>query len=198
MGKRRLDKALADYKDTIQADIRWRPFQLNDSLPKGKGLNKMEMYKEKFGEERIQSMIPYMQSIGDECGIKFSYGGNIGNTFDSHRFIWKARDSDGGELQNKLVDALFAAYFENEQSLSDPAVLRACASTAGLDSGITESLLNDETIGKDAVRRELIEFRSKWNCSGVPLFIVNGQYPLSGAQPPEAFCEIFDTVLNNK
>merc|ERR1712176_432830 len=138
-----------------------------------------------------------MQSVGDECGIQFSYGGNIGNTFDSHRFIWKARDisSGDGELQNKMVDALFAAYFENEQSLSDHAVLRACAATAGMDSETTESLLNDETIGKDEVRKELIEFRSKWNCSGVPLFIVNGQYPLSGAQPPEAFCEIFDTVL---
>jgi len=195
VGKRRLEKALANFKDTIQADIRWRPFQLNGSLPKGKGVNKMEMYKEKFGAERIQSMIPYMQTVGDECGIKFSYGGNIGNTFDSHRFIWKARDSGGSELQDKLVDALFEAYFENEQSLSDPSVLRACAASAGLDSKTTESLLNDESVGRDAVKRELTEFRTKWNCSGVPLFIVNGQYPLSGAQPPEAFVEIFESLV---
>ena len=154
----------------------------------------MQMYEEKFGAERIQSMIPYMATVGEEVGIKFSYGGNIGNTLDSHRFIWKAREIGGSALQDKLVDALFAAYFENEQSLSDHKVLEACAKQAGMPAETITELLQNESIGRSEVQDEMIQFRSQWNCTGVPLFVVNGKYPLSGAQPPEAFAEIFAKI----
>jgi len=197
VGKKRLEAALARYESTIDAQVFWRPFQLNDSLPRGKGLNKMEMYAQKFGADRIRSMIPYMQGVGKEVGIDFSYGGFIGNTLDSHRFIWQARKTGGGELQNKMVDALFAAYFEHEQSLGDASVLRDCAKQAGMPLQTTNMLLEDETVGQAEVEKERREFRSKWNCTGVPLFIVDGKYPLSGAQPPEAFCEVFETLLES-
>jgi len=197
VGKRRLETALASHDKSIEADIRWRPFQLNDNLPKGKGVDKLEMYKEKFGTERIQAMIPRMKTVGDEVGIRFSYGGFIGNTFDSHRFIWQARETGGSNLQDKMVNALFAAYFENEQSLGDPSILKACADSAGIPPDVTNRLLQDETIGKTEVEKERNEFLKKWNCTGVPLFIVDGKYPLSGAQPPEAFFDIFEEILND-
>lgn len=192
-----METALANYESRIDADIFWRPFQLNPNLPRGKGKNKMEMYKEKFGADRIRAMVPHMKSVGEEVGIDFSYGGFIGNTFDSHRFIWKAREIGGSRLQNKMVDALFAAYFENEQSLGDPSVLRECAQAAGMLSPTIELLLNDESIGWAEVETERKEFQQKWNCSGVPLFIVNGKYPMSGGQPPEAFAEIFEILLKS-
>lgn len=197
MGKRRLEKALANHKSNIDAEIKWRPFQLDASLPRGTGYNKMEMYQQKFGADRIRSMIPYMRKVGKEVGIDFSYGGSIGNTFDSHRFIWQAREVGGSDLQDKMVDALFEAYFENEQSLGDPKVLEESANTAGMPADITTKLLQDDTLGAAAVEQERTAFRSKWNCTGVPLFIVDGKYPLSGAQPAEAFDEIFDEILES-
>lgn len=197
MGKRRLETALARHSDKLDADVRWRPFQLNDGLPKGKGVNKMEMYSQKFGADRIRSMIPHMKQVGDEVGINFSYGGFIGNTLDSHRFIWKAREIGGTELQDKMVEAFFAAYFEQEKSLGDPEVLESCADAAGMPKEVTRALLDDETIGKAEVEKERKEFGRKWNCRGVPLFVVDGKYPLSGAQPPEAFDEIFEEILEN-
>ena len=197
VGKRRLETALLRQSDKLEVDVRWRPFQLNDGLPKGKGVNKMEMYEQKFGADRIRAMIPRMKEVGQEVGINFSYGGYIGNTLDSHRFIWKARELGGKDLQDKMVEALFAAYFEQEKSLGDPDVLKECADAAGMPKEVTKSLLEDETIGKVEVEKERREFGRKWNCRGVPLFVVDGKYPLSGAQPPEAFDDIFEEILDN-
>mmetsp|Transcript_13698 Transcript_13698/g.19755 ORF Transcript_13698/g.19755 Transcript_13698/m.19755 type:complete len:192 (+) Transcript_13698:137-712(+) len=189
--------ALARRSDKLDADVYWRPFQLNDALPKGKGVDKMELYKQKFGADRIRSMIPHMKQVGEEVGIQFSYGGFIGNTLDSHRFIWKAREIGGTQLQDKMVDAFFGAYFEQEQSLGDPEVLQACAEVAGMPKEVTMELLNDESIAKAEVEKERKEFGRKWNCRGVPLFVIDGKYPLSGAQPPEVFDGIFEEILDN-
>lgn len=191
-----METALARFEQQLEVDVRWRPFQLDSSLPRGKGKNKLQAYAEKFGPDMVKRMVPKMKKVGEEVGIRFSYGGDIGNTLDSHRFIWKAREVGGGDLQNKMVDALFAAYFENEGSMGDPVVLKRCAEEAGMPPEVTDRLLSDETIGRAEVAAELREFRVKWNCRGVPLFIVDGKYPMSGAQPAEAFEEVFEDLLS--
>jgi len=173
----------------------WRPFQLDSTLPKGRGKPKIEAYEEKFGPQMVASMVPRMIKVGKEVGINFSYGGYIGNTFDSHRFIWQARETGGSAMQDAMVEALFKAYFEEEKSMGDPGVLRECAQTAGMPPEITEKLLNDPRIGEAEVERERRHFRSKWNCTGVPLFIVDGRFPMSGAQPAEAFDIVFEDIL---
>ena len=181
----------------IDVDVYWRPFQLNSHLPFGDGVNKMEMYQEKFGSERIRSMIPYMKQVGTECGINFSYGGNIGNTFDSHRLIWKSRTTGGSTLQNSIVEELFKAYFEREQSLGSHDVLQQCAIQAGMSPDIVQEVL-ESNIGKNEVLQEKNDFAKKYNCRGVPLFIIEDKYPLSGAQPPEAFIEIFQELVDDE
>jgi len=158
-------------------------------------VSKLKAYEEKFGADRVASMIPYMKKVGAEHGIEFSYGGAIGNTFDSHRFLWQARETGGSVLQNALVDRLFAAYFENEQSAGDPAVLRECAEDAGFPPDVVDRLLSDETVGKAGVESELKEFRRKWSATGVPLFVINGKIPMSGARDPEDFAEVFRKLL---
>lgn len=158
-------------------------------------MSKLEAYERKFGADRVASMIPYMKKVGAEHGIDFSYGGSIGNTFDSHRFLWQARETGGSVLQNALVDRLFAAYFENEQSAGDPAVLRECAEDAGFPTDVVDRLLSDETVGKAGVESELKEFRRKWSCTGVPLFVVDGKIPVRGAGSPDDFAEVFRSLL---
>lgn len=88
--------------------IRWRPFFLDAHLPKK--LNKLEHYKEKFGAARVARMIPYMVEVGRSCGINFSYGGDIGNTLDSHRLIEYAYVKGGQDKQDAVVNALFRRY----------------------------------------------------------------------------------------
>lgn len=142
----------------------------------------------------MKQMVPQMKKTGQSVGIEFSYGGFVGNTFDSHRLIWKAREEGGSELQDQVVESLFKAYFEEEKSLGEHAVLKECAERAGMDA---TSLLADQSIGRDEVNGEMLEFRSKWRCSGVPMFVIDGAYSLSGAQPPEEILSVLEMSLEN-
>lgn len=139
-------------------------------------------------------MVANMKKVGEEHGISFSYGGSVGNSFNSHRLIWKAREEGGSELQNKMVNEIFRAYFEEEKSLGVSSVLEEAARKAGMETSVISKVLSDESLGKDEVEGEMIEFGRKWNCSGVPLFIIDGKYPLSGAQPATAFKEVFEEI----
>lgn len=167
----------------------WRPFELNPSLPSGRGYNKLQYYNEKFGAERVAQMVPHMKRVGERVGISFSYGGFVGNTFNSHRLIWRAREDGGSALQDKVVESVFRAYFEEEKSLGEASVLRDCAERAGMDTAST--VLDDESAGTGEVRNEMTEFRAKTGCRGVPLFVIDETHVLNGAQPPEAFLEVF-------
>ena len=105
-------------------DVRWRPFQLNPSLPTGRGLDKMQYYYDRFGgPSRVDGMIGQMKAVGRDVGIDFSYGGRVANTLDSHRLIWYARERGGSELQDRMVEELFRAYFTQEKSLGEREVL---------------------------------------------------------------------------
>jgi len=152
----------------------------------------MTYYNHKFGNERVRSIIPHMKDVARKEGIDMSYGGNIGNTFDSHRLIWKALADGGSDLQDKVVEELFQAYFEQEKSLGDHDVLKLCAEKAGMDA---TSLLNDPSMGQEETLAEMEEFRRKYKCSGVPLFVFDGKYALSGAQSPEEITSVFEKLL---
>jgi len=174
-------------------DVRWRPFQLNENLPQ-KGLDKMRYYNERFGAERVGQMIQSMKQVGESLNIRFSYGGSIGNTLDSHRFIRKAWEVGGSELQDKMVESLFKAYFEEERNLGERGVLKLCAERAGMPVDVADELLRDPSIGREQVLREERSYRSKWSCRGVPLFVIDNKYALSGAQPPEEFLTLFEEI----
>lgn len=110
IGKRRLQKALAQV-DQSKVDVRvhWKAFQLNPAAP-APGVNKIEMYKKKFGPEMVQRMLPQMVANGKRDGINFSFGGNSGNTLNSHRLVAFA---DKFGKQDAMNEAVFRAYFEN-------------------------------------------------------------------------------------
>jgi predicted DsbA family dithiol-disulfide isomerase len=165
---------------------------LNANLPKGTGVDKLSYYNQRFGQERVNQIISHMKQVGNSVGIKFSYGGSIGNTFDSHRLIWKAHEEGGSALQDKVVESLFKAYFEEEKSLGEKSVLRDCASRAGMDAS---SLLEDELMGKEETMAELNEFRSKYRVTGVPFMVIDGKFTLSGAQPPEDILFALEELL---
>lgn len=135
-------------------------------------------------------MLSDMDKVGEGEGIKFSYGGFIGNTLNSHRLIWKARELGGSELQDSTVESLFKAYFEEEKSLGENEVLKECALRAGFPADVVETLLDTEE-GMMEVKREETEFRSRWRCRGVPLFVIDGKISLSGAQSKESFLDAF-------
>jgi len=180
VAKRRLESAIqtftAAHPNLFGFKVQWHPFLLDPDLPK-EGDSKMDRYVKKFGQQRVQQMIPYMKSIGQGDGINFSYGGLIASTFDSHRLIeWSAKF--GAEKQNELVEELFKNYFEEEKNIGDAAVLEAAAVKVGLPEA-KQLLANNEEM-KAEVYNSLSTGKSK---RGLP------EYPISSSTTSSSFQE---------
>jgi len=186
IGKKRFESAVAKLDpERVQVQVNWLPFFLDATLP-APGKDKLTHYKHKFGEARTAQMLPYMQEVGKAEGIKFSYGGKIGNTMNSHRLIEFAKTKG---KQDEIVNTLFEAYFEKEQDISDPATLIAAAVKAGLDKDETKRFLESQEL-VDVVKKEVNEAYEK-DISGVPHFSFEGRFQLSGGQDPAVFLNVF-------
>lgn len=174
----------------VEAEIEWLPFFLAPDLPK-EGKNKLEHYNRKFGKDRVERMIPYMKEVGKKDGINFSYGGNVGNTFDSHRLITWAKKFG---KQDEVVEELFKRYFEQEKNLGDLDVLIDAAKDAGLDvAAATEMLKGDGE--RDAVLSDVRMAHSDYGVTGVPFFIFDNKFAFSGAQEPDTIVNVIRQVV---
>lgn len=96
----------------------------------------------------------------------------------------------GSELQDKVVERLFRAYFEENQSLGEHSVLQLCAREAGLLDNVNDFLSNSD-LGNREVQQEKQVYGRAYQCTGVPMFIIDGKIKLSGAQEPDAFLSVF-------
>ncbi|KAI9099350.1 DSBA-like thioredoxin domain-containing protein [Phlyctochytrium arcticum] len=191
IGKKRLDKAIATAKAKqlpVDFQIKFKPFQLDGTLPK-EGVSKLERYRAKFGEARMQQMMPHITQVAAGEGIKLSMDGLTASTIDSHRVLDLAAKKG---LQLPLVDELFADYFERSKNIGDPTVLADAAARVGLKrEEVLEYLASNE--GEEKVMSEIEEARRR-RITGVPHFRIAEQYSLSGAQEPDAFLEIFEAL----
>jgi predicted DsbA family dithiol-disulfide isomerase len=152
-----------------------------------------DRYAEKFGG-RADTIIAAMHERGKAWGIDFSYGGSIRNTYTSHRLVEKARKVGGQEMQLKLIELLFAGYFEHEEDIGDVDWLAEQAVEAGVfedEKAALEFLESNEL--KDETCSE-IRKASALGITGVPFTVINNKYAVSGAQEPAAFTEIFKKI----
>ncbi|KAJ2354534.1 hypothetical protein IWW50_004518 [Coemansia erecta] len=192
VGARRLDKALAQAKQKwpdVETSIEYTPFQLDTSM--GKGLDKAEVYRKKFGA-RAAEMNERLAEAGRDEGIEFKFGGKMSNTLDSHRLIDYAK-LHGAQEAEKVVQSLFRRYFEQEQDIGDHRVLLDAAEDAGLDRQKTELYLESND-GVDALRERMDQVR-KLGVTGVPFYIINNRFGISGAETPEKFVSAFEEVF---
>ncbi|KAJ2378575.1 hypothetical protein IW150_000712 [Coemansia sp. RSA 2607] len=192
VGKRRVEKAIAQAKEKwpdFEATIDYMPFQLDSAM--GNGLDKKEVYLKKFGP-KVDAMHTRMAATGKEEGINFKFGGKLSNTLNSHRLIDYAR-LKGSETEEKIVSSLLRRYFEQEQDVGDTEVLLGAAEDAGLDRSETKKYLESDD-GIDAVKQK-IKYAQRLGVSGVPFYIINDRYGISGAETPEKFLQIFEKVF---
>ena len=124
----------------------------------------------------MAQMIPYMEQVGKSVGIDFKYGGKIGNTRDSHRLIAEAGAREG-DMQDRLVNALFHSYFEVNDDISSKEVLAKIAAEVGLFKSVEEGMefLKNDKRGKEVDKE--VEFNQyRRGISGVPHFIIEGMF----------------------
>jgi len=187
VGKKRLERAMHMARDRFDFKVKWLPFLLNPKLPK-EGINKREYYHKRFGN--VEPIISRMKSVGDKEGIKFSYGGQIANTLNSHKLI---DYSDKFGKQDAVVNILFRYYFEEEKNIGSVDILTAAAKEAGLDENkVSQYLKSDE--GNDILLAQIERIQEEYGVSGVPFFIFNNKFSFSGAQEPETFLSVFEKV----
>lgn len=188
IGKRRLERALAE-RPQDGLEIRWRAFQLNPDMP-AQGMDRQLYLQVKFGSassaERIYREI---RAAGDAEDIPFAFEAieRTPNTVESHRLV---RFAGRYGCQNALVEALFQAYFLRGEDVGKPEVLLATAAEVGLDGDETRAYLESGQEAQ-AVRSEDLQAR-RAGLQGVPTFIVNGKFSLSGAHMPEVLHQMFD------
>ncbi|XP_020599735.1 uncharacterized protein LOC110039118 [Phalaenopsis equestris] len=188
VGKKNLEKAMSLAKDQFNFEVKWHPFLLNPHAPK-EGIIKSEFYKNKFGSTQSERIISRMKEVFRGLGFEYDTAGMTGNTLDSHRLISFAANQ-GYEKQNSLVEELFQNYFIQGKFLGDKQVLLDAAQKVGIE-GAAE-FINDPNKGLKEVNEELQKYSSQ--ISGVPHFVINGSYEISGGQPPEAFLHAFQAV----
>ncbi|MDJ1156877.1 DsbA family oxidoreductase [Chelatococcus sp. SYSU_G07232] len=191
IGKKRLGKALALRPDVL-IELRWRPFQLDPTIPP-EGMDRQDYLTRKFGSAaRIAEMHAHIAETGAADGISFRFDAirRAPNTLDAHRLIRWAHAED---VQDMVVDRLFAAYFLEGRDIGDHAVLRDIAEKTGLDGGrIAARLASSED--REAVQEE-IATAVRLGVSGVPFYIFGRRYGISGAQSPAVLAAAIDRAL---
>ncbi len=177
LGEKRLAAALAD--ETAPFVVRWRPFQLDPTIPAG-GLDRAEYMTRKFGGDgRLNAVHDQLVRLGAEVGIAYDFDKIMRspNTLDAHRLI---RWSAAAGVQGEVVDRLFHAYFVEGRDIGDRAELIDVASRSGLEAARVGQLL-DEEADVEAVQGEIAEAQAL-GVTGVPFFILAGRLGVPGAQ----------------
>ncbi|SLN55067.1 DsbA family oxidoreductase [Oceanibacterium hippocampi] len=194
IGKRKLEAALAQRPD-LKPDIHWRAFQLNPDMP-AEGMDRATYLAAKFGgAEAAGKVYGQIEAAARRAGLDLDFAGipRSPNTIDSHRLIhW----SHSTGLQNEVSEALFRAYFIENRDIGSAEVLTEVAAGAGMDAALVRDLLAGDS-DRDRIREEDASAR-QMGINGVPFFIFNRQYAVSGAQDPEVFLQVFERIEQDR
>jgi predicted DsbA family dithiol-disulfide isomerase len=196
LGKRRFEKALAAFDGRDRVRISHRSFQLDPTRPKGQTTSRrtMLMSKYRLSEDQVRAMDHKMEQTAAVDGLEYHLGegGLTGNTLDAHQLVHLA-GSHGRD--DAMLERLYRAYFTEQRSVFDPESLVTLAVEEGLDSTeVREALEGGRYV--DAVARDLDEARSL-GVSGVPFFVIDSRYGISGAQATDVFARAL-TVAGNE
>lgn len=186
VGKRRLARALVARPQPKMA-VRWRAFQLNPGMPP-EGMVRECYIDAKFGNsERAKRIYEAVTAVGASEGIEFNFEAirRTPNTLLSHRLLRRA-GRDG--FQDSLLEAMFQAYFIEGRDIGNAGVLAEIGEAVGLPD-TTKFLAGSED--SEEVRAE-DSLARRQGINGVPCFIFNYRFLLSGAQEPESFFQLFD------
>jgi predicted DsbA family dithiol-disulfide isomerase len=193
IGKRRLEKALLEFDHADEVEVRWRSFQLDPGAPTEPTESTSVMLARKYGQtpEGARRMQDQVEAVAAEEGLVLRLGDTLHlNTVDAHRVIHLAHELGGTDLQGRVKEALLDAYFARGRNLADHAVLREVAVASGLDAARVEEVLAGSAY-TDEVWADM-EQAQAYGASGVPFFVVDRKYGVSGAQPAETFAQVLE------
>ncbi len=191
IGRRRLQKAITDLPAGAEVQVVHRAFQLNPAADETVSTQKMLAEKYRVTPDQVAAMQANVCEIADGEGLCYNLNDTLsGNTKDAHRLlIW----SEKFNKQDELLEAMYSSYFEKSGSLFDHEVLSNLASQIGLDKALALKLLaSDEFIGEVEIDQATAH---QFGANGVPFYVVDRKYAISGAQPQEIFNQTLAKAL---
>jgi predicted DsbA family dithiol-disulfide isomerase len=194
IGKRRLEKALSSFEHKDEIVIRHRAFQLQpdakEVVPTGKHL--AEKYR--VSADQVKEMQANVCAVADGEGLCYNLDDTLsGNTFDAHRVLLYAATIN---KQDELLEAMYSSYFEKSLPLFSYQDIAAVAETVGIPALVVMNVLESDQFTNEVVTDR--DIASQLGATGVPFFVVDMKYGISGAQPLEEFVETINTAWNDR
>ncbi|GAB4006303.1 DsbA family oxidoreductase [Glycomyces albus] len=197
VGKARFDKAVRQFDSGDKVVVRHRSFELDPERDPADVTEVVPMIAEKYGISPAQAQANEYK-LGDLAsaeGLEYqTEGRDHGNSFDLHRLLHLAAERD---LEPAAWEAFYRANFADEASLWNRERIIEVAVSAGLDRTEVVEVLDDPSAYRDAVRRDEAE-AAALGATGVPFFVIDGKYGVSGAQPTELFAEILEKAWGER
>lgn len=190
IGRRRLQKAIANHANGREVVVRHRAFQLQPDAREVVRTDEMLASKYKVDKEQVAAMQANVCSIADGEGLCYDLSETLsGNTADAHRLIlWSEEIGKGDEL----LEVIYSAYFEKKQSIFSHDDLVALAVSVGIEEAPARELLLSDQYA-DQVNEDQ-DLARQLGANGVPFYVIDMKFSISGAQPQEHFDSIFTTL----
>ena len=190
IGKRRLEKALENFPHRDQVTVRHRAFQLQPDIKETVPTKKYLAEKYQASLEQVNQMQANVCAVADGEGLCYNLDETLsGNTFDAHRLLLWAATQD---KQDELLETLFSNYFEKSKPVFSHADLVSAAVGIGIDADKADDLLTSDLYVDEVIADR--NLASQLGATGVPFFVFDMKYGISGAQPLEAFIQTLESA----
>ncbi|SDI90589.1 DsbA family oxidoreductase [Natribacillus halophilus] len=192
IGKRKFEDGLQQFPHRDEVDVTFKSFQLDPYAEKEQSQSTAEMLADKYGMslQKAEEMNQQVTEQAKEVGLDYQLESSVlTNTKDAHRLSHFAREA--GKME-AMMERLLKAYFTEGKHVGDHDTLAALAEEVGLDGEAARAMLESDRY-EDIVREEMQE-GADIGVQGVPFFVFNRKYAVSGAQPPKAFLEVMEKV----
>ena len=183
IGKRQFEEALAAFPHRQDVTVEWRSYELDPTAPARREGTMVELLQKKYSMSADQAIAANARVTGIAAGVGLDYRLDqavMGNTFNAHRLIHLAASRGLGDA---MKERLMAGYFTEGAAIGDTDTLEGLAVEVGLDADEVRQVLSDDTFA-DEVRRDEQQAQAL-GVSGVPFFVIDRAYGISGAQPPD-------------
>ncbi|MFK0084841.1 DsbA family protein [Glutamicibacter sp. NPDC090743] len=192
IGKRRFERGVEAFEYSQNVDVYWHSYQLDPSLPENYDGSEAEYLSQMkgLGQEQVAQMLDHVTAQAAAEGLNYDFANlKVANSFTALRVLEYAKKHGAG---NEMKEALLSAHFEKGLNTGDLETLLELAGTLGLDTGELRAKLSSGSYVEE-VNADIVQAR-ELGISGVPFFIIDGKYGISGAQPAEVFANALGQV----
>ena len=194
IGKRKFEQALERFPHRDNVQVTWKSFQLDPAIKSGHGRSVNEYLAERKGWslDQARKMNDHVTQSAKGVGLDYDFDkAVVANSFDAHRLVQLAKTKG---LDGAVEENLFKAYFTEGKDIADRETLAKIGAEAGLDETEIRATLQGDAFAAE-VHRDILESR-QIGVQGVPFFVVDRKYAVSGAQDSATFLKVLEQALH--